>query len=393
MNFEFFRNIAVVCAFVIIVPISVKSQTPAAEHFDEYASLLIGKRVGLVANHTSLVGEQHLLDILISNNINVIKIYSPEHGFRGTAAEGEIINHSIDDKTGLSIVSLYGNNKKPNKEQLKGIDCMLFDMQDVGTRFYTYLSTMHYVMEACAENNIQLVVLDRPNPNGFYIDGPIMEKEHTSFVGMHPIPIVHGMTLGELAQMINGEGWLANKIKCELTVIKCHNYTHQSYYQLPVGPSPNLPNMTAIYLYPTLCLFEGTVLSVGRGTDLPFQLYGHPNYKDKKGYEYTFTPQQAKGKPKPVLNELLCYGKSFNAIAAIPKLTQNQIQLDWIIDAYKNFNPKDKFFTSFFYKLTGNASLRKQIESGKTADEIRASWQKDLDKFKLMRQKYLLYSE
>jgi uncharacterized protein YbbC (DUF1343 family) len=370
----------------------LKAQTPAAEHPDDYIPMLKNKNIGLVANHSSRVGEKRLLDALIENGISVLKIYSPEHGFRGTATEGEAVNHSADEKTGISIISLYGANKKPTAKQLNGIDCMVFDMQDVGTRFYTYLSTMHYVMEACAENNIPLIVLDRPNPNGFYIDGPILEPAQKSFVGMHPIPIVHGMTLGELAQMINGEGWLSDKLQCMLTVITCKNYTHQSLYKLPVRPSPNLPNMTAVYLYPTLCLFEGTVLSVGRGAGFPFQVYGHPNYEEKKGYEFVFTPRGTKGSSKPVLDGKTCYGVDLRECNAL-EITNGQIQLDWIIDAYKNFSPQDKFFSKFFDTLSGNTLLRRQIENGKTAGEIRKSWKKGLDNFKQSRKKYLLYDE
>lgn len=376
------------CVFCL----QLSAQKPAAELLDEYIPLLKNKKVGLVANHTSLVGEKHLLDVLIENDINVMKVYAPEHGFRGDVGEGENISSSVDAKTGVPIISIYGKSKKPSAEQLKGISCMVFDMQDVGTRFYTYLSTMHYVMESCAENKIPVIVLDRPNPNGFYIDGPLLRKEHKSFVGMHPIPIVHGMTLGELAQMINGEGWLKNNVKCDLTVIKCADYTHQSRYQLPVPPSPNLPNMTAVYLYPSLCLFEGTVLSVGRGTDFPFQVFGHPVYKCKTGYEFTFTPQKTKIAPSPVLEGKLCYGVSFQNITH-DEIIKDKIDLQYIIDAYNNFEPKDKFFKSFLSNLAGTTALRKQIESGKTADEIRASWQNDLTAFKTVRKKYLLYED
>ena len=391
---------------LVLCSLTAMAQSPAAEYPEDYIPLLKNKNVGLVGNHTSLVDNKnllflvgnpppfehrskHLLDVLIENNINVVKIYAPEHGFRGTAAEGEKIDHSVDSKTGTPIISLYGSNKKPTSDQLKGIDYMVFDMQDVGTRFYTYLSTMHYIMEACAENNIPLIVLDRPNPNGFYVDGPILEPEHKSFVGMHPIPIVHGMTLGELAQMINGEGWLKNAVKCDLEVVKCHDYSHSSHYRLPIKPSPNLPNMVAIYLYPSLCLFEGTVLSVGRGTDFPFQLFGHPNFEGKKGYEFTFDPKQTTGTIKPLLNGQSCYGKDLRSMPVL----HEELYLDWLIDAYKDFEPKDKFFTSYFNTLSGTRKLRQQIESGKTAAEIKESWSDGLQSFKIMRKKYLLYNE
>jgi uncharacterized protein YbbC (DUF1343 family) len=366
------------------------SQKPAAEDLSRYIALLEGKKVGLTANHTTL-GEnnEHLLDILLKNKVDIVKIYSPEHGFRGTASEGEIIGNSKDSKTGIPIISLYGDNKKPTKQQVNDIDCMVFDMQDVGTRFYTYLSTMHYVMEACAENNIPLVVLDRPNPNGFYIDGPVLEPANKSFIGMHKIPVVHGMTLGELALMINGEKWLAGGIECKLTVIPCVDYTHKSKYRVPVAPSPNLPDMQSIYLYPSLCLFEGTPLSVGRGTAFPFQVIGHPYFKGDNKYPFSFTPKLSVGKIKPLLEGKVCYGKDFRYFD-----TENitEINLDWIIEAYNAYNPKNNFFKPIFRKLAGNNILQQQIAEGKTAKEIKQSWKKDLDAFKIKRQKYLLYN-
>jgi uncharacterized protein YbbC (DUF1343 family) len=366
------------------------TQKPASEDVSLYISYLQGKKVGLTANHTALVGNEHLLDILLKNNINVVKIYAPEHGFRGTAGAGETVNHSKDKKTGIPVISLYGNNKKPSKEQVNGIDCMVFDMQDVGTRFYTYLSTMHYIMEVCAENDIPLFVLDRPNPNGFYIDGPVLEPSCKSFVGMHKIPIVHGMTLGELAIMINSEKWLAGERKCELTVIPCIDYTHQSRYQLPIPPSPNLPDMQSVYLYPTLCLFEGSPLSVGRGTDIPFKAIGHPYFKGNKKYPFPFTPKTNDGKIKPLFEGQVCYGKDFRDFNTA---NINEINLDWIIDVYNDYNPKNDFFKAIFPKLAGNNVLQKQIAEGKTAEEIRQSWKKDLDEFKIKRKKYLLYPD
>jgi uncharacterized protein YbbC (DUF1343 family) len=376
--------------FIVSAYISY-SQKPAAEDLSRYISRLEGKKVGLTANHTTLAGNnEHLLDILLKNNINVVKIYSPEHGFRGTAGEGEIIGDSKDTKTGIPVISLYGDNKKPTQEQLKGIDCMVFDIQDVGVRFYTYLSTMHYIMEACAENEIPLVVLDRPNPNGFYIDGPVLESANKSFIGMHRIPVVHGMTLGELALMINSEKWLDGERECKLTVIPCIDYTHKSKYRLPVPPSPNLQNMHAIYLYPSLCFFEGTPLSVGRGTDFPFEVIGHPYFKGNNKYPFSFTPKAGNGKIKPLLEGQLCYGRDFRNVD-----TENisGINLDWIIDVYNDYNPEKDFFKPIFRKLAGNNVLQKQIAEGKTADEIKQSWKQDLDEFKTKRKKYLLYPD
>ncbi|MDR2287325.1 MAG: DUF1343 domain-containing protein [Prevotellaceae bacterium] len=366
------------------------TQKPAAEDLSRYISLLEAKKVGLTVNHTALSGKEHLLDILLKNNINVVKIYAPEHGFRGTAGAGEIVGNSTDPETGLPVISLYGNNKKPTKEQVSGIDCMVFDMQDVGTRFYTYLSTMHYVMETCAENGIPLIVLDRPNPNGFYIDGPVLEPSCKSFVGMHKIPIVHGMTLGELALMMNSEKWLDKGIECKLTVIPCIEYTHQSKYQLPIAPSPNLPDMQSIYLYPSLCLFEGTPLSVGRGTDFPFKVIGHPSFKGNKKYPFSFVPKTNDGKIKPLLEGQVCYGIDFREFNTA---NITEINLDRIIEVYNDCKDKNKFFKPVFSNLAGNNILQKQIAEGKTASEIRQSWQKDLDEFKAKRKKYLLYDE
>jgi uncharacterized protein YbbC (DUF1343 family) len=376
--------------FIVFTCVSY-SQKPAAEDLSRYITLLEGKRIGLTANHTTLAANnEHLLDVLLKNNVKVVKIYAPEHGFRGTASEGEMVSDSKDPETGISVISLYGDNKKPTKEQLTGIDCMIFDMQDVGTRFYTYLSTMHYMMEACAENDIPLIVLDRPNPNGFYVDGPVLEPAHKSFVGMHRIPVVHGMTLGELAQMINSEKWLAGGIECQLTVVPCIDYTHRSKYRLPVPPSPNLPDMQAVYLYPSLCLFEGTPLSVGRGTDFPFKVIGHPRFAGNSKYPFSFTPKANGRKIKPVFDGQVCYGKDFRDFDT-DGLTE--INLDWLIEIYNDYSPQTGFFKPIFRKLAGNDLLQKQIAEGKTAKQIRTSWQKDLDEFKAKRKKYLLYDE
>ena len=361
------------------------------EQIDQYFSLLSGKTVAVVANQTSIIGNTHLVDTLISLKINIKKIFAPEHGFRGDADAGEHIDNGIDAKTGLQIISLYGKHNKPTVTDLKDIDLVVFDIQDVGARFYTYLSTMHYVMEACAENNVAFLILDRPNPNGFYVDGPVMEKKYTSFVGMHPVPIVYGMTMAEYARMINAEGWLKNKNQCNLQWISCKNYTHLDCYQLPIKPSPNLPNANSIYLYPSLCLFEGTVISVGRGTDHPFEMYGSPSLQNMN---YKFTPKSIEGLSKhPMYENDLCFGKFLGDYGQSFIRDQRHIQLCWLIDAYKNSSEKNKFFNGFFNQLAGNSTLKEQIIKGKTEDQIRESWQKDLIKFKNIRKKYLLYQD
>lgn len=359
-----------------------------AERFEVYSKLLKGKNVGVVANQTSFLENenQHLVDFLISKKISVKKVFAPEHGFRGTADAGEHVKDGIDSKTGVPLISLYGSNKKPSPEQLKGIDVVIFDIQDVGARFYTYISTLHYVMEACAELGIPVIVLDRPNPNGHYIDGPILEKEHQSFVGMHPIPIVHGMTIGEYAKMINGEGWLNNKLKCDLSVIEMENYTHKTPYSLPIKPSPNLPNDQSINLYPSLCFFEGTFINAGRGTEMQFQVFGAPSLPASK-YSFEYTPQPNEGSKEPKFKGQLCYGKD---LRKEPRL--NKINLEWLIDAYNANGKKKDFFNSFFVKLAGTKQLQQQIEQGLSAEEIRDSWKDGLVKFEKVRGKYLLYN-
>ncbi len=358
----------------------------AAMQLDDYLPLIEGKRVGVVGNQTSIIGETHLVDTLLSLGINVRKIYTPEHGFRGTADAGAKVNSGKDEKTGLPIVSLYGKNKKPTAEMLQGIDVILFDLQDVGVRFYTYISTMSYVMEAAAENHIPVIVLDRPNPNGFYVDGPVLRTENKSFVGMHEVPAVYGMTIGEYAMMVNGEGWLKDHVTCDLTVIPIKEYNRNAIYELPVKPSPNLPNWESIYLYPTLCFFEGTNVSVGRGTDTPFQIYGHP---DMRG-DFTFTPQSTSGASKPLFEGQRCRGTILVEYAHDYAINSKQLQLEWIIDAYQQLKDKG-FFKDYFRLLSGNKQMQRDIESGKSADEIRASWQNDLGAFKTLRAKYLLY--
>jgi uncharacterized protein YbbC (DUF1343 family) len=345
---------------------------------------LKNKNVGIVTNQTGILSDKtHLVDFLVSKNINLQKIFAPEHGFRGTADAGELLSDGKDSKTGLSIVSLYGDNKKPKPDQLQGINVMIFDLQDVGARFYTYISTLHYVMEACAENNIPLLILDRPNPNGNIVDGPILEKEYSSFVGMHPVPILHGMTIGEYAQMINGERWLKDSIQCNLQVIACSAYNEKTPYSLPVKPSPNLPNDQAVNLYPSLCLFEGTNVSVGRGTDMQFQIYGSPYLPN---VDFCFVPKPNLGAKDPLYNGKDCYGED---LSAIPKI--NRLELKWLIKAYNETEDKSKFFHSFFTKLAGTKKLQQQIEAGMSEDDIRATWQKDLEDFKIMRNKYLIY--
>lgn len=357
-----------------------------AENIESYLPLLKDKRVGIVTNQTGILSkEKHLVDFLIEQNINLQKIYAPEHGFRGTADAGELIVDGKDTKTNLPIISLYGNNKKPKAEQLEGIDILVFDLQDVGARFYTYISSLHYVMEACAENNIPLLVLDRPNPNGTIIDGPILEKEHKSFVGMHEIPVLHGMTIGEYAKMINGEKWLKDGIQCNLTVIPCLNYAHDMKYSLPVKPSPNLPNDQSINLYASLCFFEGANVSLGRGTEKQFQIFGSP-FLPENEFDFSFTPQPNFGAKDPVHNGTLCFGEDLTKIREVHRL-----ELKWLLKAYENTADKTVFFNDFFTKLAGTKKLREQIEAGMTEKEIRKTWQEGLDRFKEIRKKYLLY--
>lgn len=355
-----------------------------------FTKYLVDKKIGVVANATSIsLNNTHLVDLLVKYNFNVQSIFAPEHGFRGTADAGEEIKDGKDIKTGIPIISLYGANKKPKPEQLEGIDIIVFDIQDVGARFYTYISTLHYIMEACAENNIKLIVLDRPNPNIDIIDGPILEKEFTSFVGMHPIPILHGMTIGEYAQMINGENWIHNSnnkqnSKCDLQVIPCLNYFRNSTYDLPVKPSPNLPNSQAINLYASLCLFEGTNVSVGRGTDMQFQIYGSPYLKNMP---FEFTPLPNFGAKEPMHNGIKCFGENLTQIEKT-----NKLELKWLINAYKNTEDKTKFFNSFFTKLAGTKELQWDIECELSEEEIRIKWEKGLNEFKEMRKKYLIYN-
>jgi uncharacterized protein YbbC (DUF1343 family) len=355
-----------------------------ADNYINYLPLLKDKKIGIVTNQTGILSNKiHLVDFLLEKNIAIQKIFAPEHGFRGTADAGEHVVDGKDSKTGLSIISLYGDNKKPKPEQLAGIDIMVFDLQDVGSRFYTYISSLHYIMEACAENNIPLLILDRPNPNGSIVDGPILEIAFSSFVGMHPVPLLHGMTIGEYAKMTNGEKWLKNGVQCKLTVIPCINYNRKMNYSLPVKPSPNLPNDQAINLYASLCLFEGTNVSVGRGTEKQFQIYGSP-YLPKSGFN--FTPKPNFGAQNPVYNGIECYGEDLSTAIKV-----NRLELKWLIKAYQTTTDKSKFFNPFFTKLAGTKKLQQQIEARTSEDLIRESWKKGLIKFKEMRSKYLIY--
>jgi uncharacterized protein YbbC (DUF1343 family) len=362
-----------------------------ADRTIEYLPLLKGKSIAIVANQSSRIKNTHLVDSLLSLKVKIKKIFCPEHGFRGLVDAGENVKTYKDDKTGLTIISLYGkNNKKPFPEDLKDVDVVVFDIQDVGVRFYTYLSTLHYVMEACAENKKQLIVLDRPNPNGYYIDGPVIEDTYKTFLGLHPVPIVYGMTIGEYAQMINGEEWLKGALKCNLKVISVLNYNHNDLYELPVRPSPNLPNMSSVYLYPTLGLFEGTVVSVGRGTDLPFQVIGHPSLQ--KG-NYTFTPQSKPGAMEPKYKGQVCKGFNLSDFGYVYMKDTKKIYLFWLMGMYENTADKATFFDENFNYHAGNAALQQQIKDGVPEDKIRASWQDDIKKFKAIRKKYLLYKD
>lgn len=356
-----------------------------AERITQYIHLLKDKNIALVVNQTSRIQEEHIVDVLLKENINIKTIFAPEHGFRGKADAGEKIENGIDSKTGLAIISLYGKHKKPYPEDLKDIDIVIFDIQDVGARFYTYISTLHYVMEACAENNIKILVLDRPNPNGHYVDGNILEEKFKSFVGMHPIPIVHGMTIAEYAKMINGEKWLKNGVNCNLEFIKCKNYNRNIPYKLPIKPSPNLPNSKAINLYPSICFFEGTQISVGRGTEFPFQVIGSP---ETTNADFTFTPKSTSGAKYPKHENKLCFGYDLRETEDL-----NNIDLSFLIKMYNSYSDKNKFFleNNFIDLLAGTDKLRKDIIVGKTEAEIKKSWEAGLTNFKETREKYLIY--
>jgi len=356
-----------------------------AERINEYLPQIKNKKVALVVNQTSIVGGQHLADFLLAKNVEVVRLMSPEHGIRGKASAGEKDESGKDSKTGLPVVSLYGSHKKPTPEDLAGVDIVLFDIQDVGVRFYTYISTMSYVMEACAENNVKMIVLDRPNPNGHYVDGPILEEKYKSFVGMHPIPIVHGMTIGEYAQMVNGEFWLKDSVKVDLTVVPCKGYDHETFYELPINPSPNLRTMGSIYLYPSLCFFEGTVVSVGRGTDFPFEVYGHPDLLGP----FQFTPVSQEGASKPKHEGKLCKGVDLRNYSTI----DGTLSVEWLVNAYAMIKNKEGFFNNFFEKLAGTDQIREDVIAGKSALEIKSAWMDDINAFKEIRKQYLLYKD
>ncbi len=397
------------CYWVVAQTANNNTVITGAERMAVYLPMLKGKAVAVFANQTSMVKNTHLVDTLISGGINVVKIFGPEHGFRGDADAGEQVKDAKDKKTGLPIISLYGNHKKPTKDDLKGVDVLLFDIQDVGVRFYTYISSLQYYLEAALENHIPLMILDRPNPNGFYVDGPVLDMNYKSFVGMQPIPIVYGMTIAEYAWMIAGENWLspeanainAYNITTEPTVdtpfhvmyIKCKNYDHNTRYELPVMPSPNLKSMQGIYMYPSTCLFEGTVISEGRGTDKPFQKFGHPTLPKKL---YAFTPKPNAGAKNSKCFYQKCYGWCIDGSKEkVLKTLDNKIQLKYLLEAYQLFPGKDSFFlkNNFINKLAGNNILMQQVKDGKTEEQIRESWESELDKFKTIRKKYLLYTD
>lgn len=359
-----------------------------AERMDQLLPLLKDKKVALLVNQTAMVGNTHLVDTLKSLKVNIKKVFAPEHGFRGGADAGEIVKDSVDARTKIRIISLYGDKKKPSNTDLKDVDVVIFDIQDVGVRFFTFISSLHYLMEACAENGKELIVLDRPNPNGWYIDGPVLKKEFKSFVGIDPIPVVHGLTVGEYAQMVNGEKWLESGKPCNLKVVTCLNYTHQMRYDLPVKPSPNLPNNIAIYNYPSICYFEGTNVSVGRGTDHPFQVIGSPDVTVRS---FSFTPESRPGAKSPPHLKKVCFGWDLRRV----NYTKPGINLQYLINAYRSYSDTTKFFlpTNFFDKLAGTGDLRKQLQAGKTETEIKATWQNDLDEYRKRRKKYLLYRD
>ena len=364
-----------------------------AERTSLYFSKLKGKRIGFVANQTSKIKNDHLVDILLNEGVNIVKVFSPEHGFRGNADAGAKVRDEIDLQTGLPIYSLYGKSRrKPSKEVLKDIDLILFDLQDVGVRFYTYISSMHYVMEACAENSIPLILLDRPNPNGFYVDGPILNPKFKSFVGMHEVPVVHGMTIGEYAKMINGERWLKDSVKCSLEVIPCLNYNHLIKYNLPIPPSPNLPNMRSVYLYPSLCFFEGTNVSIGRGTDIPFQIYGAPYFDSKL---FKFTPKSSYGSKYPKYKEIDCFGEDLRTLSLDSLKNINSLNFNWLVKSFEMSNESLDFFNKngFFNLLAGTDKIMNLIKGGASGVQIRETYQMELEKFKLIRKKYLIYND
>ena len=378
-------KVYVLFAFLCFCCSKVQKIQPGAERMEEYLEEIRGKRVALVVNQTSVIGNTHLVDTLVSRAINVVKILAPEHGFRGEVPDGAQIKDAKDQKTGIPIVSIYGKTRKPTPEMLEDVDVLVFDIQDVGVRCYTFISTMHYVMEAAAENNKTVIILDRPNPNGMYVDGPVKDKEINRFEAMHPIPLVHGLTVGELAQMINGEGWLANGVQCKLKLVPVAGWDHNTPYHLPIKPSPNLPNDNAIALYPSLVLFEGTVVSVGRGTSHPFEVIGHPQYTQGT---YSFTPQPNAGSKYPPLEGELCHGQHFKNRKVTRALT-----LEYLLKYHKALKAHAPFFRSYINVLAGTKSLKKQVEAGFSEEQIKATWQPELKAYKAMRKQYLRYPD
>ena len=376
--------------FFLLMPAFIRAQVKTgAEDVDAYFSLLMGKNIGVVANNASVVRNVNVVDFLLKEGFAVKRIFSPEHGFRSSADAGQAVHDTLDPATGIQIRSLYGAKKKPAPADLAGLDMVVFDIQDVGVRFYTYISTLAYVMEACAESKIPVIILDRPNPNGFYVDGPVLEKDYTSFVGLHPVPVVYGMTIGEYACMVNGEGWLKNKVRCNLRVIRLGNYTHDSLCSLPVKPSPNLPGINAVYLYPSLCFFEGTIISVGRGTVFPFEAIGHPGWNSQT---FSFTPRgNSGGSLHPPYEGKECRGMDLRGYFPDHPEMRGKIILTWLIEAFNDFKADSAFFTPYFNKLAGNSTLQQQIKQGKSEKQIRESWRIGLDKFRKIRAKYLLY--
>ena len=366
------------------------SVVTGAERTAQYLALLKDKRVAVVTNQTGMIGSAHLVDSLLALKVDVVKVFAPEHGFRGEADAGEHVADERDKRTGLPLISLYGKNKKPKPEQLADVDVVVFDIQDVGVRFYTYVGTLHLVMEACAEQHKRLIVLDRPNPNGFYVDGPVLDTACSSFVGMHPVPLVHGMTIGEYAGMLNGEGWLKAKEKCDLTVITCIGYTHGAFYALPVRPSPNLPNMAAIYLYPSLGLFEGTIVSIGRGTEHPFQCIGYPGFAHGS---FRFTPRSMPGAKDPPYKDVECSGMDLREYGTFITRLEPGVHLNWLLGTYRETKDKSRFFTPFFDKLAGGPALREAVLRGDDEARIRESWKPGLANFERLRAKYLLYED
>ena len=387
-RFQFILLISILITPIAYCYSSQDNPIPGSYQIELYRNIIEGKSVAVVANQTSMVGQTHLVDNLLNIGINIKVIFAPEHGFRNLADAGETIISGKDSETDIPVISLYGAHLKPTAADLYGIDIAIFDIQDVGTRFYTYISTLHNLLEACGENHVKCLILDRPNPNGFYFDGNVLDTTYRSFVGMDPVPIVHGMTVGEYAQMINGEGWLKGGVKCDLKVIKCKNYTHQTLYELPVKPSPNLPNQNSVYLYPSICFFEGTNLSLGRGTSFPFQVFGSPKLPDKG---FSFTPESVPGATNPLLLGIKCFGTDLRYATEMKLVPKPEINLDWVISAYNDFPEKDKFFTKYFDTLAGGPIIREQIQKGMTSAQIRETWKEGLAKFGKIREKYLLY--